>query len=243
LKRFLKRCIEETVLRLYNFIGRIYLKPILFLEWKLPPFKQINERALEYSFALNWLARLCPAEVLDVGTGRSAWPSIIASGGFRVTAIDRVRGYWQGGFLNRHYRVVNDDITNPKITRQFDLITCISVLEHIPDHERAVCEMFKLLKPGGHLVLTVPYNSQKYVDDVYLLEGSFHRKNVSYICQVFSDKEMGKWLEDNSATIIDQHFHEIFEGEFWSLGARIYPPRQVAKTERCHLACLIMQKK
>lgn len=42
----------------------------------------------------------------------------------------------------------------------FDLITCISVLEHIPDDKGAVETMWSLLRPGGKLILTLPCMSQ-----------------------------------------------------------------------------------
>jgi SAM-dependent methyltransferase len=42
----------------------------------------------------------------------------------------------------------------------FDVITCISVVEHIPDDHRAVQKMWNLLTPGGHLILTVPCAAQ-----------------------------------------------------------------------------------
>jgi SAM-dependent methyltransferase len=42
----------------------------------------------------------------------------------------------------------------------FDLITCISVLEHIPEDARAVRTMWSLLRPGGKLILTVPCMAQ-----------------------------------------------------------------------------------
>lgn len=38
----------------------------------------------------------------------------------------------------------------------FDLITSISVIEHIPDDQAAVAAMWRLLRPGGRLVVTVP---------------------------------------------------------------------------------------
>ena len=38
----------------------------------------------------------------------------------------------------------------------FDLITCVSVLEHIPEDRKAVEMMWSLLRPGGRLVLTLP---------------------------------------------------------------------------------------
>lgn len=42
----------------------------------------------------------------------------------------------------------------------FDLITCLSVLEHIPSDRKAVSQMWSLLEPGGRLVLTVPCMKQ-----------------------------------------------------------------------------------
>lgn len=42
----------------------------------------------------------------------------------------------------------------------FDLITCISVLEHIPEDKLTVESMWSLLRPGGKLILTLPCMSQ-----------------------------------------------------------------------------------
>lgn len=36
----------------------------------------------------------------------------------------------------------------------FDFISCISVIEHIPDYPKAVAELHRVLKPGGRLVIT-----------------------------------------------------------------------------------------
>ncbi len=44
----------------------------------------------------------------------------------------------------------------PYEPQSFDLITCISVLEHIPQDEAAVHTMWSLLRPGGRLLLTLP---------------------------------------------------------------------------------------
>ena len=236
------RMIMKTLHRLYNVLGRWYLTPILLLEWKRPHFRQINERPIEYEFALKWLSKICPAEVLDVGSGTSAWPHIMANCGFRVTAVDKIKGYWKGIFFNRHYYIINDDITKPKLTRQFDLITCISVLEHIPNHKAAVRGMLGLLKPGGYLVLTFPYNEEQYVDNVYKLEGAGYGQDVQYVCQVFSRKEIDAWLKENPGKIIEQEYYEVFSGALWTFGERIYPPRKVKKEERCHLTCVLIRK-
>lgn len=215
---------------------------MLFREWKSPPHKHINERPIEFSFAFKWLSKICPVEVLDVGSGTTAWPHVMANCGFRVTAIDKIKGYWKDSFLNRHYYIINDDITTPKIAKRFDFITCISVLEHIPNHKAAINGMFTLLKPGGYLVLTFPYSEKRYIDNVYKLPDAGYGQNYPYICQVFSRSELDAWLKEKPAKIIDQEYYEVFTGEHWTFGERIYPPRKVPKGERCHLTCIVIQK-
>lgn len=39
----------------------------------------------------------------------------------------------------------------------FDTVLCTEVLEHVEDAERAAAEMFRVTKPGGHVLVTVPY--------------------------------------------------------------------------------------
>jgi 2-polyprenyl-3-methyl-5-hydroxy-6-metoxy-1,4-benzoquinol methylase len=241
-KRFAIRVIKATIFRLYNILGRLYLAPMLFLEWKRPDYNRISERSIEYGFALRQLSKICPKEVLDIGPGKSAWPHLMANCGFLVTAIDQIKGYWKGSFFNRHYYIINDDIVNPKIKKQFDFITCISVLEHIPDHKAAIKGMVSLLKPGGHIVLTIPYKEDRYVDNVYKLEGAGYGQNAPYICQVFSGREIGEWFNENPIKIIEQEYYEVFSGDLWTFGERIYPSRKVEKGEKCHLICLVIQK-
>ena len=243
IKTFITRLIKETIFRLYKILGRLYLAPMLLLEWKKQPYGSINERTIEYGFAFKWLSRICPAEVLDVGPGRSAWPHIMANCGFRVTAVDKIQGYWTGSFFNRHYYILHDDITKPKIKKQFDLITCISTLEHIPNHKVAIQRMFGLLKANGHLLLTFPFNEEQYVDNVYKLPGAGYGQDAPYVCQVFSRKEIDVWLKENRGEIIDQEYYKVFSGDFWTFGERIYPPQKIEKGENCHLTCLLIQKK
>ena len=44
----------------------------------------------------------------------------------------------------------------PEPAGSFDLVTCISVLEHIPDDTKAIESMWAALRPGGRLLLTLP---------------------------------------------------------------------------------------
>jgi 2-polyprenyl-3-methyl-5-hydroxy-6-metoxy-1,4-benzoquinol methylase len=240
--------LKKVIFRFCNIMARLYLTPILAREWKIPLFASINERPIEYGFVFNQLTSLCPAEVLDVGTGTSALPHLMANCGFRVTAIDKVEGYWSKGYwsnrsFNRHYYVIKDDIANPRINKQFDLITCISVLEHIPDHKGAIRGMFGLLRSGGHLTLTFPYNETTYKANAYDLPESSYGQNAPYICQIFSRAEINRWMEDTPCEILQQEYYDCFYGPYWSCGERKLPPIKTTASERHHLTLLLMQKR
>jgi SAM-dependent methyltransferase len=47
----------------------------------------------------------------------------------------------------------------------FDIILCSEVLEHVPDDDKAVSELRRVLKPGGVLVATVPYQKRFWAED------------------------------------------------------------------------------
>ena len=40
---------------------------------------------------------------------------------------------------------------------QFDTVLCTQVLEHVFDHDKMMKEIFRVMKPGGHVILTVPF--------------------------------------------------------------------------------------
>jgi len=195
----------------------------------------LNERIIEYSFALQCIHRTSARTVLDVGSGQSSWPSLLRTCGCIVTAIDEVKGYWRKTTLfNRHFYIIKDDITKPKLSGAFDLITCISTLEHIPNHQDAIRGMFSLLKP-------FPYNELHYVKNVYKLPGAGYSQNAPYICQVFSRGEVNQWLADNPGKILEQEYWGMFNGEFWTFGGRCQP-RKVAVTDRHHHINILIQK-
>jgi 2-polyprenyl-3-methyl-5-hydroxy-6-metoxy-1,4-benzoquinol methylase len=84
-------------------------------------------------------------------------PALLRNRGCHVTAVDNVSDYWEHGrhsLINRHWLVIDDDIRRPTTLRsRFDLISCISVIEHIDDPAAALRSIIKLLEPGRHLVL------------------------------------------------------------------------------------------
>ena len=222
-----------------RFISPIVTKK----EYRDQKYKWINERPIELSFTLRALREIYPRRILDVGSGLSSFPHLLANCGFLVTAIDNKDSYWNFMEMhNRHFYIINDDITSSNINYKFDFITCISTLEHIEYHNAAMRNMSNLIKDSGHIVLTFPYNEGNYIKNVYELEGADYGKDLSYICQIFSRKQINKWIEDNKLEIIEMEYWQVFDGEYWAFGNRLYPPKKVNKQQKHQLICLLLKK-
>ena len=223
--------------------GGYYCNKITEREYQTQEFRVHNERAVEYAFLFHHLSRLCPKSVLDVGTGKTALPHLVRTCGPVVTAIDNVKDYWPRGMMNRHYHVLDNDILAPTIQGPFDLVTCISTLEHIRDHDRAVKMMFSLLRPGGRLLLTFPYCENTYIENVYALPGSIGANKYPFPTQVFSRKNVDHWQAENAATLVGQEYWQFFSGSYWTIGDHIVPPMQVSPADLHQLSCLALGKK
>jgi len=215
------------------------------MEFRRQRFEGINERPLEYGFVFKCIAKLSPTSVLDVGTGTTALPHLMRNCGPRVTAIDNIRDYWTSGMSNRHYHVLDRDITASglNLNEKFDLITCISVLEHIESHDVAVKNMFSLLNEGGHLIITCPYTEKEYVKDIYKLpESNAYGKDIFFVCQSYSREKLNNWLSSNGGEIVDQEYWQLWDGDYWSTGERILPPLEVDSKEKHQISCILIKK-
>lgn len=202
-----------------------------------------NERFVEYSFLFRQIARLYPERILDVGTGTSAIPHVMRNCGFHVTAIDNIKDYWPCGMTNRHYHVINDDITQSRLNDSFDLVSCISVLEHIPCHRKAIENIFRLLKPGGHLVLTCPYTEGRYITNCYGVPGSdAFGKTLPFVCQSFSRETMTDWMKQVNSVVVEQEYWQFYTGPCWSVGEYLAPPKIVEADELHQITCVLIRK-
>jgi SAM-dependent methyltransferase len=223
-------------------LGAMYIRKITKNEAQAQAFKRHNERPIEYRFVFQCLSQLHPITVLDVGTGTTALPSLMANCGCVVRAIDNIRDYWQTGIVNRHWQVVDDDIRNPRTAELFDMITCVSVIEHIDQPTTAFKSMIALLRPGGYLVLTTPYNERRSVPNVYALPGAAYGQDAPYICRGSSRGDIDNWLTGTGSEIVCQEFWSFWSGEVWTQGAPLSVPRQVTKDDPHQLTCLLFQK-
>jgi SAM-dependent methyltransferase len=69
------------------------------------------------------------------------------------------RGLQVDGFNYGQLDVVGDVVALPVVAGSFDAVLCTEVLEHLPTPELAIKEFSRVVRNGGHLVLTAPFFS------------------------------------------------------------------------------------
>ena len=105
----------------------------------------------------------------------------------------------------------------------FHMVICAEVLEHIPDQEKAVGEVLRVLKPGGNLVVSVP----RYLPEriCWALSESYHRVPKGHI-RIYKKKELINLLEDSGSSLWASHFAHGLHTPYWWLKCLIGPERQ-----------------
>jgi len=227
-------------------LGDRYIRRRCQQDFDSQRFTRTNERPIEYAYVFQQLNALQPRTVLDVGSGVSALPSLLSTCGFVVTATDNVRDYWPPGMLNRHWHTVDDDIRASKLPGPFDAVLCVSTLEHIREHDAAMRQMLRLMRPGGHLILTIPYHETTYHPNVYESPEAAYGADLPYPAQSFSRAELDGWLASEptySAKLVNQEYWQCFTGDLWTFGELVRPPRRAAGPQDRHqLTCLTIQR-
>jgi len=110
------------------------------------------------------IAQCAGLKIADVGGGRGALAAFLAAAGATVEQFDRDYQWGRNGHTepayqrwsrSKGYRARFGSIYNlPAASESFDVVLCISVLEHLPDKRAALRELVRLLRPGGICVLT-----------------------------------------------------------------------------------------
>jgi len=124
-------------------------------EGRFKPLHRINPLRLDY---IAGKLKLKGAKVLDVGCGGGILAESMAARGAEVTGIDRAEKALAVARLHAEKsNVVVDYQCNDAETwadnhaGSYDAVTCLEVLEHVPNAVSTVCACARLLRPGGLL--------------------------------------------------------------------------------------------
>jgi 2-polyprenyl-6-hydroxyphenyl methylase/3-demethylubiquinone-9 3-methyltransferase len=122
------------------------------------PLHELNPARLGY---VRDRAVLAGARVLDVGCGGGLLSEALAGEGARVTAldlapelIDVARLHLLESGRQVDYRLQSVEALAQEMPGSFDAITCMEMLEHVPDPGAVLQACATLLKPGGKLLLS-----------------------------------------------------------------------------------------
>jgi 2-polyprenyl-6-hydroxyphenyl methylase/3-demethylubiquinone-9 3-methyltransferase len=137
-------------------------------ESEFRPLHEINPLRLDY---IDGIAALNGKNVLDVGCGGGILAEAMAARGARVTGIDLAdkplkvaQLHLLESKLDVVYRNIAVEALAQEAPQNFDVVTCMEMLEHVPDPASAIRACATLLKPGGHAFFaTLNRNPKSYL--------------------------------------------------------------------------------
>lgn len=138
------------------------------LQGEFKPLHILNPTRLAF---IRERATLANARVVDVGCGGGLVAEGLARANAQVLAIDLAepmlevaRLHAAAESLTIDYRCLSAETLAEQHSAQFDVVTCMEMLEHVPDPSATLQALSALLRPGGHLfVSTINRNLRAFL--------------------------------------------------------------------------------
>ena len=130
-----------------------------------------------FSYFCRYIADWKDLAVLDVGCGGGFTCEFMAKLHANVSGVDssessiaQAQAHAEAQNLKINYQC-GSALHLPYPDNSFDVVTCVDVLEHIPDWGRAVAQIHRVLKPGGHFFFdTINRNALSALVLIYIFE-------------------------------------------------------------------------
>jgi SAM-dependent methyltransferase len=129
-----------------------------------------------------WLKRVLSQiphnkRILDAGAGELQYKSYCSHLEYVSQDFAKYDGKGDGhglhppSWVQSEIDIVSDIVAIPEPNESFDAVMCVEVLEHIPDPLSALKELSRLLKSGGILIITAPFNSLTHFSPHFFYTG------------------------------------------------------------------------
>jgi len=166
------------------------------------PLHEINPLRLDW---IDRLASLKGKKVLDVGCGGGILAEAMAARGATVTGIDlaekslgvaRLHLLESGRSVD--YRMISAEELATQEAGSYDVVTCMEMLEHVPNPASTIASCAALVKPGGHVFFsTINRNPKAYLFAVigaeYILQ--LLPKGTHDYAKFIKPSELARWAK------------------------------------------------
>jgi ubiquinone/menaquinone biosynthesis C-methylase UbiE len=141
-------------------------------------------------------------KVLDFSPSRSLYRKLK-----RTPGID----YFPSDYNNEFISDYHLDITTINLPdKSFDLIICYHILEHTPDDRKAMTELFRVLKPGGNILIQTPFGEGEIYEDNSITTEAERKKHFGQAdhVRIYSAKSLRERLKQAGFTVSILQFKE-----------------------------------
>jgi len=174
------------------------------------PLHVINPLRANY---INQKSLINGLKVLDVGCGGGLLAEALHAMGAKVTAIDVTEAnievaklHAQKMEINIDYRLITAEDLAIKESGSYDVVSCLEVIEHVPDPGQLIKACSDLLKPDGQMFLsTLNRNPRSFVTAILGAEYIFNilPKGTHEWSKFIKPSELEKFMRDAGIKLIE----------------------------------------
>jgi len=172
------------------------------------PLHEINPLRLDY---INRIASLSGKTVLDVGCGGGILAESMAGSGATVTGIDLADKSLQVAKLHLlesgkqvEYRKIAVEALAEERPAHYDIVTCMEMLEHVPDPAGVIAACAKLVKPDGHVFFsTLNRNPKSYLLAILGAEYALNMlpRGTHDYAKFIKPSELAQWCRNSGLNV------------------------------------------